>query len=39
MEKESYERGTGRPLRPKDVKSMETLREIIAAGLLASSSG
>jgi hypothetical protein len=31
-EKESYERGVGRPLRPKDVVSMQTLREIIAAG-------
>jgi hypothetical protein len=33
-EKASTERGTGRPLRPKDVTSMETLREIIASGLI-----
>ena len=33
-EKESTERGTGRPLRPKDIQSMETLREIIATGLV-----
>jgi hypothetical protein len=33
-EKASTERGTGRPLRTKDVKSMETLCEIIAAGLI-----
>jgi hypothetical protein len=30
-EKESYEQGTGRPLRPKDVQSIATLRRIIAA--------
>lgn len=33
-EKESTERGTGRPLRPKDVQSMATLLEIIATGLI-----
>ena len=33
-EKESTERGTGRPLRPKDVRSMESLREILTAGLV-----
>jgi hypothetical protein len=32
-EKESYERGTGRPPRPKDLVSMETLRTMIAAGI------
>jgi hypothetical protein len=30
-EKESYERGTGRPPRPKDIDSMHVLRGIIAA--------
>jgi hypothetical protein len=33
-EKESTEQGTGRPLRPKDVESMATLREIIADGVV-----
>jgi hypothetical protein len=33
-EKESTERGTGRPLRPKDLVSMETLREIIGVNLM-----
>lgn len=32
-EKETYKRGTGRPLRPKDHVSMQTLREMIAAGI------
>ena len=31
-EKGSTERGTDRPLRPKDVRSMETLKAIIADG-------
>ncbi|MGH2588515.1 MAG: nucleotidyltransferase domain-containing protein [Dehalococcoidia bacterium] len=29
-EKESYEQGTGRPLRPKDVESMKVLRSVIS---------
>jgi hypothetical protein len=34
-EKEGYERGTGRPPRPKDLVSMETLRAMIAEGQTA----
>jgi hypothetical protein len=35
-EKESYEQGTGRPPRPKDLQSMSTLRAIIAAESVSS---
>jgi hypothetical protein len=32
-EKEGYERGTGRPLRPKDLESIGVLRRIVAEQL------
>jgi hypothetical protein len=32
-EKESYEQGTGRPLRPKDVESMKVLQRMVSARL------